>query len=227
MMDVYQNTHCNIAAADASYSEQGCFFYRDLSLIPPITVETRWNNFAHNGSYHVHPNTEVSSDKKRALGSRRNVVAACSGRNLTRAEEDKLEVSSNKKYALRYWHKIVDAYSGCKLTRAKDKLVAISGLAKRVQSFSGDEYLAGLWKKALLYGLLWRAQWEDLIEEHASSQAPTWSWASIEGFIFYDDLMIPWDDEEHLSIKIVTILASGVISVALMSLDKSKSVSPA
>lgn len=171
--------------------------------------------------------TEVSSDKKRALGSRRNVVAACSGRNLTRAEEDKLEVSSNKKYALRYWHKIVDAYSGCKLTRAKDKLVAISGLAKRVQSFSGDEYLAGLWKKALLYGLLWRAQWEDLIEEHASSQAPTWSWASIEGFIFYDDLMIPWDDEEHLSIKIVTILASGVISVALMSLDKSKSVSPA
>lgn len=57
MMDVYQNTHCNIAAADASYSEQGCFFYRDLSLIPPITVETRWNNFAHNGSYHVHPST--------------------------------------------------------------------------------------------------------------------------------------------------------------------------
>lgn len=141
-------------------------------------------------------------------------MAACSGRNLTRAEEDNLEVSSDNKYALRYWHKIVEAYSGCKLTRAEDKLVAISGLAKRVQSFLGDEYLAGLWKKALLYGPLWRARWEDLKEEHASSQAPTWSWASVEGFIFYDDLMIPWDDEEHLSIKIVTILASGVISVA-------------
>ena len=71
MMEVYRNSHCNIAAADASYSEQGCFFYRDLSLIPPITVETRWNNFARNRSYHVHPSTSWTPHLEKSPLNRR------------------------------------------------------------------------------------------------------------------------------------------------------------
>lgn len=53
-----------------------------------------------------------------------------------------------------YWHTIVGIYSRCSLTRAKDKLVAISGLAKRVQSCLSDAYLAGLWKESLPSELL-------------------------------------------------------------------------
>ncbi len=49
----------------------------------------------------------------------------------------------------RYWKDTVRAYTRCDLTKAEDKLVAISGLARRVQSLLGDEYSAGLWKRAL------------------------------------------------------------------------------
>jgi len=44
------------------------------------------------------------------------------------------------------WHNIIEHYSGCALTKPGDKLVAISGLAKVFKHFTGDEYVAGLWR---------------------------------------------------------------------------------
>jgi hypothetical protein len=41
------------------------------------------------------------------------------------------------------------------LTNPDDVLPAISGLAHRMTETTGDEYLAGLWKNHLQYGLLW------------------------------------------------------------------------
>jgi hypothetical protein len=41
------------------------------------------------------------------------------------------------------------------LTFQFDVLPAISGMAKLVHQFTGDLYLAGLWKSTLLAGLLW------------------------------------------------------------------------
>jgi Heterokaryon incompatibility protein (HET) len=104
------------------------------------------------------------------------------------------------------WSRILEKYCTTKLTYGKDKLVAISGLAKRMESILDDEYISGLWKSILPSQLLWR------IEDHeevltffavndegieaatnnplrsnasrlAQSRAPSWSWASIDGAI--------------------------------------------
>ena len=88
----------------------------------------------------------------------------------------------------KYWHQLVYVYSLCNLTRAEDKLVAISGLAKRVQSCLDDEYLAGLWKGSLPSELLWYAHWSDGCPKRSSPyHAPTWSWASIERGTCYEE----------------------------------------
>ena len=44
------------------------------------------------------------------------------------------------------WARIVKLYSSSHLTYPKDKLLALSGIAERVQRHIGGEYLAGLWK---------------------------------------------------------------------------------
>jgi hypothetical protein len=56
------------------------------------------------------------------------------------------------------WNIVVRNFSMCALTRSEDKLVAISGVVKALQPVFQDEYLAGLWRKQLLPGLLWRVE---------------------------------------------------------------------
>ena len=90
-----------------------------------------------------------------------------------------------------FWHEVVRIYTLCDLTRPEDKLVAISGLAKRVQRCLGDEYIAGLWRESLPSELLWGVGKGDLNKRPSTRsnlyRAPTWSWASIDGWIYYLD----------------------------------------
>ena len=95
---------------------------------------------------------------------------------------------SKRSMMYKYWRQLVHFYSWCHLTRAEDKLVAISGLAKRVQSCLDDEYLAGLWKASLPSGLLWCAGRRPGCPKRSSSYcAPTWSWASMEGGVCFEE----------------------------------------
>lgn len=60
------------------------------------------------------------------------------------------------------WRSVLHEFSMCNLTEEKDKLVAISGLAKKLNSLSeGDEYYGGLWKANLLLDLLWSVNNEE------------------------------------------------------------------
>ncbi|KAK4215464.1 hypothetical protein QBC37DRAFT_472016 [Rhypophila decipiens] len=85
------------------------------------------------------------------------------------------------------WEEILRYYSECDLTFVTDKLVAISGLAKRLQPLTGSRYLAGLWEKHLPYHLLWQSGGYRLLtpsgERYEEYVAPSWSWASIRGQI--------------------------------------------
>lgn len=74
------------------------------------------------------------------------------------------------------WNSLVLAYSTCNLTYEKDKLVAIAGIADIVQEGTGDENLAGLWRKHLPYQLLWNTSGPATRLE--TKVAPTWSWAA-------------------------------------------------
>ncbi|KAH7083079.1 heterokaryon incompatibility protein-domain-containing protein, partial [Paraphoma chrysanthemicola] len=88
--------------------------------------------------------------------------------------------------ALTFWHSVVRDYSSRHLTNAADKLPALSGLAAALHQRTGDEYLAGLWKKSVLDDLLWisKAVYSSRGNRVAPSRqpvyrAPSWSWASV------------------------------------------------
>ncbi|KAL8787745.1 MAG: hypothetical protein Q9213_002065 [Squamulea squamosa] len=87
--------------------------------------------------------------------------------------------SSPNLHAYHIWNKIVVAYTAGELTVASDKLVAISGLAKNMQTLLQDEYLAGLWKGTLPSDLLWKVVGGST--RATQYRAPTWSWAALDG----------------------------------------------
>jgi hypothetical protein len=85
------------------------------------------------------------------------------------------------------WQDLVQYYSGASLTRTSDKLVAISGMASKVQRALGDNrYLAGLWERALPGQLLWSTvNPREATGLFLKYRAPTWSWASLDARITF------------------------------------------
>ena len=53
------------------------------------------------------------------------------------------------------WVRLIQSYCKTQLTRQSDKLAALAGLAQEMHSHTKYEYLAGLWKQHLPYGLCW------------------------------------------------------------------------
>jgi hypothetical protein len=91
-------------------------------------------------------------------------------------------------YAHHLWDRIVVAYSSSLLTVGEDKLIALSGIAKRLQSVLNDQYIAGLWMKFLPCQLLWYVNDCRQIDNTPSVRpekyrAPSFSWASVDGII--------------------------------------------
>jgi hypothetical protein len=83
--------------------------------------------------------------------------------------------------AMRSWHTIVTEYSMRNLSWPSDKLPAISGLASQIAKRTDAEYLAGLWRQDLPFGLLWQASHREGMRVTDKWRAPSWSWASIDG----------------------------------------------
>ncbi|KAH7309318.1 heterokaryon incompatibility protein-domain-containing protein [Rhexocercosporidium sp. MPI-PUGE-AT-0058] len=104
------------------------------------------------------------------------------------------------------WASLVEKYSSCSLTIQSDKLIAISGLARRVCGQLGlnpQNYLAGLWKPNLLYGLLYRVARDSAISPtRFSGRAPSWSWASLNGVITF----FPHDEASLSEWKTASVL---------------------
>ncbi|KAI3553894.1 heterokaryon incompatibility protein [Colletotrichum abscissum] len=85
------------------------------------------------------------------------------------------------------WSFLVGQYSRCELTNETDKLIAFSGVAKMVELYTGNEYIAGTWKNTLIYDLAWYRTGTDSEKWPSSStsyRAPSWSWMAVEGEIF-------------------------------------------
>lgn len=96
--------------------------------------------------------------------------------------------SDSRFFAHQLWPRIVQLYTQCQLTKPNDKLIAISGIAKRMGSIIHDDYVVGMWRRYLPSELLW------FVDHHRQSngqpsvrpdeyRAPSFSWASIEGCI--------------------------------------------
>lgn len=111
-------------------------------------------------------------------------------RNRTPITEDELwttrrgQVSMiDPSQAVDHWSDLVQAFSKRALTDPQDKLSALSGIARSLSYMIQAEYLAGLWKWTLPFGLTWWLKWSDRQPLPAKYRAPSWSWASVDGEI--------------------------------------------
>ncbi|RKL02350.1 hypothetical protein BFJ71_g4800 [Fusarium oxysporum] len=101
---------------------------------------------------------------------------------------------------------IVPAYTELDLTFATDRLPAIQGLANATQRLrSSDEYISGLWQKTIKADLLWYRNAADGNNRRIKDGgAPTWSWGSVTGPIYYTDRVTPSDS----NLQILDIITS-------------------
>jgi hypothetical protein len=86
------------------------------------------------------------------------------------------------------WGPIVIDYSRRDMTYRSDKLVALSGIASRIQEITGFRYLAGLWYEMLLHDMAWYITTTPYTKHQPCTRplpyrAPTWSWTSTNGEI--------------------------------------------
>lgn len=85
------------------------------------------------------------------------------------------------------WYDIVRDYSRRDLTYSTDKFVAVSSVAQQMGSILEDSYVAGLWRKDFIRGLLWTPSESESAQPRRRVRpprifiAPSWSWASFEG----------------------------------------------
>lgn len=78
------------------------------------------------------------------------------------------------------WHQVAYMYSGLQLTYASDRLPAVAAIVEREMRLRLDDaYIAGMWKKSLLYDLAWGTlSYETLPARSPQIRSPTWAWPS-------------------------------------------------
>lgn len=94
------------------------------------------------------------------------------------------------------WYAVVEDFSSRALTVETDKFPAIAGVAHQLRSLAPrGAYVAGLWVEDLAVGLFWGARpirnigaqqsplasSFSVLERTAEPQAPSWSWANVNG----------------------------------------------
>ncbi len=102
-----------------------------------------------------------------------------------------LTMPSPREHPYQGWMIVVHQYTSRNLTEEVDMLPGIAGLASEFARQTRDMYCAGLWRKVLLFELMWSldpmAQSRNqpaVTTAPAEYRAPSWSWASInEGAI--------------------------------------------
>ncbi|KAE9374338.1 hypothetical protein N431DRAFT_335373, partial [Stipitochalara longipes BDJ] len=96
-------------------------------------------------------------------------------------------LSINFENPFRLWLKVISDYTSRYLTNEGDKLPALSGIAKVINTHTGDQYLAGLWRHKILELLRWRVGYNILkpmpCHRPIEYRAPSWSWAAVDGNI--------------------------------------------
>ncbi|WQF84544.1 Putative heterokaryon incompatibility [Colletotrichum destructivum] len=126
---------------------------------------------------------------------------------------------ADKDATLDTWYRFIEVFTMRALSNPHDVFAAIASIAKLAQNVLGSRYLAGLWEKDLVRGLLWRprpqVQAHPLCKEPLTRprptpfapapviRAPSWSWASVEGPILraYDRDPGRFRDSNYVKIK--------------------------
>ncbi|KAL3425198.1 heterokaryon incompatibility protein [Phlyctema vagabunda] len=99
-----------------------------------------------------------------------NKVTASAGVNIQSVYED--------------WYDLVNEYSAKSLTYGNDKFPALAGLATEVSLATGDQYMAGVWRRDWRRGVLWYPEMNTAVHIKPY-RAPSWSWATTDEPIIF------------------------------------------
>tara|TARA_R110002003_G_scaffold206_1_gene15740 strand:+ start:1482 stop:2342 length:861 start_codon:yes stop_codon:yes gene_type:complete len=81
------------------------------------------------------------------------------------------------------WYRMIGKYSNMCLTYGSDRLPALSGIASRFATKLGDEYIAGMWRRDLVFGLIFKVADPGSAFRSmnpSSIPGPSWSWYSCD-----------------------------------------------
>jgi hypothetical protein len=102
------------------------------------------------------------------------------------------------------WHRLAEEYSEPHLSDPRDKMVALEGLVERFAASSADTCVAGLWRRHLLDDLLWKPYPGGSYSRPPVYRSPSWSWASIEGPIWYHERK-EWRNISHAVVEEINV----------------------
>jgi hypothetical protein len=125
--------------------------------------------------YTVHKSQDTKSTL-REFAVRRSVTSAEDFPATREEVADQIENKEHNKYSYSFWYGMVWQYTKRSLSHPEDRLPAIGALARFIHAQVEDEYCAGLWKRDLVKGLLWRGTVKEPLP--GKYIAPSWSWVS-------------------------------------------------
>jgi len=210
MGEIYANSVCTVAALTARNSHEGCFFdeTRNPLFFRSCRISDRWYV---EGNPNVGVDLRIGLSalplhtrawvvQERVLAPRtlyygsNGLAWECTECSATEADPrgqvsrfspkaSFFDILQQQSHDALYdcWTDIQITYTTCQLTRFSDRLVAISGVIKRIEGVTGWRNVWGLWRERVLRELLWFVEeptGRPMTEQYL---APTWSWVGIEG----------------------------------------------
>ncbi|RSL48535.1 hypothetical protein CEP54_012880 [Fusarium duplospermum] len=94
----------------------------------------------------------------------------------------------------KYWFQLVEEYSLMDFTYFEDRLVAIQGIADKIQLFFPDKHAFGYFESQIIPGLAWHSTGLVIPEIKGKKIAPSWSWASSAIY----DVKVVFDDPDNV-----------------------------
>ncbi|KAK4539378.1 hypothetical protein LTR36_010979 [Oleoguttula mirabilis] len=95
-------------------------------------------------------------------------------------------IHMGKEHPITAWLKVLHKYTAMQLTFETDRLIALEGIVQQMRATgSAGDYIAGMWTHRLERQIAWYLQ--DTFQAPASRMAPSWSWASKRGSVFFGD----------------------------------------
>lgn len=194
MASVYGGSSLNLAAVDAPDGTFGCFSSRKPGIEAcKIRINgTTWNCVPRLFAPSLTTDTPLGRRgwvlqetllAPRTLYMGRQLVWAC--RELNACESFPHGISCrfspwiDWRNLVDAWFEVVHNYSSRALTFPKDKFNALSGVSQLFAATFNATFNAGLWTTDLAKQLIWMVETDPSLRP--TYQAPTWSWASIEG----------------------------------------------
>ncbi|KAK4147373.1 heterokaryon incompatibility protein-domain-containing protein [Dichotomopilus funicola] len=208
MCSVYGGSHVNLAATHATSVHGGCFLKQEHHVggfCAPVTLTTASTgdhsmvrNFYFQMVYEISVTETHLAGRAWALQERllaprtlsfgeEGMFWECRSNTASEFLPDgfrgkigpKLVRPENSAWS---WSEIVSHYSNAALTFGTDRLPALSGIATRQREITGDDYLAGMWRRDLVTQLLWVVRNPQKRKERPKQwRAPSWSWISVDG----------------------------------------------